>query len=377
MATFIKYKTAKGATRYRFKVYLGIDPVTGKRIETSRQGFKTKKEAQTALTRLQLEFKNNKYKTDKKSYTVNDVFNQWYQSYKNTVKDTTAHTVEYRYNKYFKEDLGRLNISKITVDYIQRYINNFAKQAYSYKKLLEVVVKVFHYAYMQQIIEDDPIKRVIFPKANAELKRKNHAGKNNFYSKQELTHLLNELKGYDDQLYTAIRLLSFTGMRINECLALTWSDVSFKSKEITVNKTLAYDKQTKTITVNTPKTKTSKRTLNIDDNTLLDLKKWKMEQPQNDLDLMFANRDGNYIKYTSIALKLKRFYKAHDDIKPITLHGFRHTHASLLFEAGLSMKDVQTRLGHSDIKTTMNIYTHVTEQHQKEAMDKFSNFMNF
>ena len=102
MATFIKYKTAKGATRYRFKVYLGTDPVTGKRIETSRQGFKTKKEAQTALTRLQLEFKTNKYKTDRKSYTVNDVFKQWYQSYKNTVKDTTAHTIEYRYNKICK-----------------------------------------------------------------------------------------------------------------------------------------------------------------------------------------------------------------------------------------------------------------------------------
>ena len=377
MATFITYKNKKGEKRYRFKVYLGTDPVTGKRIETSRQGFKTKKEAQIALNRLQLDYKENKYKTSNRNYTFNDVYKRWYSSYKNTVKETTAHVLAYRYEKYFKDDLGSLLIGKITTDYIQKYINSFSKKIYSYKKIFEVVVYVFNYAYHQGIIENNPLNRVVYPKANQELKRNNNTGKNNFYSKEELTYLLNELKDYNEQLYMLIRLLSFTGMRINEALALTWNDVSFINKEIKISKTLAYDKLAKKIVVNTPKTKTSRRVIDVDDNTMLDLKKWKMDQSTKERNLLFTSVDGGYVRYTSVALELKRFYKKHDEIKPVTLHGFRHTHASLLFEAGLPMKDVQTRLGHSNIQTTMNIYTHVTQQHQKKAVDKFSNFMNF
>lgn len=377
MATFITYKNKKGEKRYRFKVYLGTDLVTGKRIETSRQGFKTKKEAQIALNRLQIEFKENKYKTNRHKFTFNDVYKRWYATYKNTVKETTAHVLAYRYDKYFKDDLGGLLIEKITSDYIQKYINSFSEKIFSYKKLFEVVIYVFNYAYHQGIIENNPLSRVVYPKPCQELKHKKVANKSNFYNKNELIYMLNALKNYNKQLYTIIRLLSFTGMRINEALALKWSDISFVNKEIKVDKTLAYDKLSNKMVVNTPKTKTSKRIIDVDDNTMLDLEKLKMKQPTNNLNLVFANNKGGYIRYTSVALKLKQFYKAHDEIKQITLHGFRHTHASLLFEAGLPMKDVQVRLGHSNIQTTMNIYTHVTQQHQKTAVDKFSNFMNF
>lgn len=60
----------------------------------------------------------------------------------------------------------------------------------------------------------------------------------------------------------------------------------------------------------------------------------------------------------------------------MTTHGLRHTHCSLLFEAGATLKEVQDRLGHSDIKTTMNIYTHVTKKAQEQAIQKFSNYVN-
>lgn len=59
----------------------------------------------------------------------------------------------------------------------------------------------------------------------------------------------------------------------------------------------------------------------------------------------------------------------------ITPHGFRHTHCSLLFESGASIKEVQERLGHKDIKTTMNIYAHVTPKSIKETGDRFAKFM--
>lgn len=69
----------------------------------------------------------------------------------------------------------------------------------------------------------------------------------------------------------------------------------------------------------------------------------------------------NYMRVSTPNDKLDDFLKGHQDIHRIKVHGFRHTHASLLFEAGATLKEVQSRLGHSDIKTTMNIYTHITQ----------------
>lgn len=61
----------------------------------------------------------------------------------------------------------------------------------------------------------------------------------------------------------------------------------------------------------------------------------------------------------------------------VTVHGFRHSHASALFSAGASIKEVQERLGHEDAQTTLNIYTHVTEKQGKEAVQKLVNFLDF
>ena len=62
-------------------------------------------------------------------------------------------------------------------------------------------------------------------------------------------------------------------------------------------------------------------------------------------------------------------------IRLITPHGLRHTHCSLLFEAGATLKEVQDRLGHADIKTTMNIYAHVTEKKKEETAVKFAEYL--
>ena len=64
-------------------------------------------------------------------------------------------------------------------------------------------------------------------------------------------------------------------------------------------------------------------------------------------------------------------------MKWITTHGFRHTHASLLFEAGATIKDVQVRLGHSDIQTTMDVYTHVSKAAKEKLAEKFNSFIDF
>lgn len=75
--------------------------------------------------------------------------------------------------------------------------------------------------------------------------------------------------------------------------------------------------------------------------------------------------------------KLESLFKRHKDLHRIHVNGFRHTHASLLFESGATFKEVQARLGHSDIKTTMDIYMHITQSSREKLAEKFQKHIDF
>lgn len=74
---------------------------------------------------------------------------------------------------------------------------------------------------------------------------------------------------------------------------------------------------------------------------------------------------------------LNRVWRAYPDFKRITPHGFRHIHCSLLFESGTTIKEVQERIGRENLQTTMDIYTHVTQQAKNQVADKFASYIGF
>jgi integrase len=93
-----------------------------------------------------------------------------------------------------------------------------------------------------------------------------------------------------------------------------------------------------------------------------------------DNNMIFTRDDGNPMRLAYANEKLNTVIKKHN-LHPITIHGLRHTHASLLFEAGTSIKEVQERLGHEDMKSTMNIYTHVTDTIREQTAIKFQRYI--
>lgn len=382
MAVIREYRKKDGSKWYYFKAYIGIDPLTGKEKNTTRRGFKTKKEARQAAALLEMEIAKKGLPTAKKNVLFEEIFLDWFDQYKNTVKPSTAYTQLNMINKHILPNFTGLRMDKITTAYCQKQVNKWFESYKKYHNLVGVLRRIFKYAKLTKQIDYDPMDAVITPnkKSRQELWDDYTAP---FYTKEQLLTFLSELKKTNNDLaYTLFRLLAFTGLRKGELLALMWSDIDLQQRTLTVSKTLAKSTDGKE-KISTPKTKNSNRTIALDDNTISILKKWKKKQSEkienvlsDDEQPIFTMLDNSilYLDYPNNFLKtfLKKTGLPH-----ITIHGFRHTHASLLFEAGVSIKEAQARLGHKNIKTTMDIYTHVTNETREKTADKFSQFMDF
>src|SRR5699024_2812094 len=242
-----------------------------------------------------------------------------------------------------------------------------------------IVKSVLDYALRLGMIESNPMLYVIKPKKQASISDKH----DNFYNKDELKRFLAAAKNTSLKKYAIFRLLAFSGMRIGECLALTWHDLDFKNNTVNINKTLARTKNG--VKIQTPKTKASNRVISLDTETMQVLKMWQLEQRKqllklginsmNKQQLIFSNRENKYINSDMIRKAIKAIAKK-TGIHPITTHGFRHTHATLLFASGMDIKQVQARLGHSNVQTTLNIYTHAMKDKQDKIGDEFAKYIN-
>lgn len=241
------------------------------------------------------------------------------------------------------------------------------------------------YVLIHDYIKTDPCEKVIVPtkKLDYGIVKKTK----DFYEKDELKHFLSIIKESEPlKWYAMFRVFAFSGIRRGELLALTWEDINFKDETLSVNKALTLGENNKLI-IQPPKNETSNRVIGIDTETMRILKKWKHEQAellmgfgynafQSD-QLLFSNaKDNTFLNLSAPRNALARICEK-NDIEMINIHGFRHTHCSLLFEADVPMKDVKERLGHSDIQTTMNIYTHVTKTSRKKSAELFAKYVNF
>ena len=143
-----------------------------------------------------------------------------------------------------------------------------------------------------------------------------------------------------------------------------------------ITKTLNYNQE-----LNSPKSKSSYRDIDINQATVSMLKQYKHRQVQEAWQLghsetvVFSDFINEYPNNRTLQTRLRTHFKR-ADVSNIGFHGFRHTHATLLYESGVDIKDISNRLGHSNIKTTLDVYTHLTEDKKKDVTEKFSKFMS-
>lgn len=378
-----EYIKKDGSKAYMFQTYLGIDPATGKPRKTTRRGFATKKEAQLTLSRVKFEVEENGF-TNASYENFEEIYLLWFDSaYKNTVKESTYVKTKEMFRIHILPAFGSMKLNKISVTYCQTTVNNWCESFSKYRVLKNYITKVLDYAITLGLLKDNPMRKIIMPKRKEVVDGEKPE---NFYNKEELQQFLGCIKSDGFTRWHALfRLLAFTGFRKGEVLALEWKDIDFNQSSVTVNKTLARGEDNKLI-IQSPKTKTSFRTVSVDPGTMQLLKEWRKEQATDFLKLgfntmnpsqvVFTTYKNDYMQLATVTNRINKIIKKHD-LKVITVHGLRHTHCSLLFEAGASIQEVKERLGHSDIKTTMNIYTHVTQQAKEGTAEKFAAYVNF
>jgi len=222
--------------------------------------------------------------------------------------------------------------------------------------------------YFDYLIKYYDVKKNI-PRIVGNFKLKNEVKQYKIYSYKEFKQFI---KYVDNDIYKQFfNFMFFTGSRPGEAMALTFKDLDHRI--ISINKTIDEHGSRQ---INTPKTLTSNRLIEIDRKLYKDLIKLK-----NYYTNIYKNFNNNYFIFGGIKPlapttinrhKIKACKQA--NLEPIKLHEFRHSHATMLVERRLMIKEVSRRLGHSDTSITLNTYTHVEKRHEKKVI-KTLNFI--
>lgn len=345
------YKLSNGQSRYRFQIRLG-DKVT------RRGGFRSRNEAIFEYSNLL----NQHTLSTSDKIKFKDVYSEWLSIYITKVKQSTYYSTVRVFELHILPFFEEMYVDEIE----SRDCQEFAMSLIDFvkgKEYFNQASRVLDYALKMDRININPFTKVVLP--NFKISEK----KINFLEPGEVNTLLNYFKN-NQYWYTLFRLMIYSGLRRGEVLALEWDDVNFNKNTINVNKSLSIGKDAK-VFVSTTKTTKSTRILSIDKETMLSIKKLKIQSKSH---IVFPNKNGEYNRLSNISDRLNTAIK-HTGISKIRVHDLRHTHASLLFASGANAKEVQDRLGHTDIATTMNIYTHVTKNKKKESLDNFVNYL--
>ena len=376
-----EYKKKNGTTVYRASVYLGVDKLTGKKARTTVTAS-TKKSVKIKAREAVNAFAANGYSVKEKPTitTYRELVALWWESYKNTIKPNSQQSMEGIVRLHILPVFGDYKLDKLTTPIIQQQVNKWAdkankgeKGAYAnYSFLNNINRRILQYGVTMQAIKHNPARDVIIPR-----KQQNKEHKVKFFSNQELKQFLDYLEDLDQSSYenffdyVLYKTLLASGCRIGEALALEWSDIDLKKGTISISKTLNRYQET-----NTPKSKAGLREIDIDKATVSLLKQYKKRQQVQSWQLgrsegiVFTPFTTKYAYACLLRKRLQSHFKA-AGVPDISFHGFRHTHATIMLYAGIEAKDLQYRLGHSNISMTLNTYVHATKEGAKKAVSIF------
>jgi len=375
--------------------------VNGKRTSISKSGFRTKKECLIAGNEaLYLLQHGEPTKTNHISF--GDFAELWADYYLPNVKPNTQTQYRQCLNNHIIPPLKSIELQQITPFTLQTILNNIKKEGLSQSSLNLISIlykKIFDYAINpMQLIQNNPMVKVIKPKSISP-----KIDKSKTLTPEQWKTIMDYLTP-DSPFYLPFMICYYTGCRISEAFGLTWNNIDFQRKTMHIEKQiLRMHLNHQTIdTISSTKTNQSNRIVLLPDilidclNDFATRQKtnqhthidsylfWKTStitlangstinqiipcrQSSRTLDFVCTTENGNYLNNNQLS-------RINRDIAKTTniyfhSHMLRHTHSTMLLENGINIKTIQQRLGHSDITTTLQQYSHPSESIQQEAID--------
>lgn len=347
MATKYK-KRADG--RYAKQITIGYSP-EGKQIKKTVYG-KTIKELEKNYRDF-MDLKEKGIIISDNRMTFAELAELWITNTKvGAVRDQTITNIRSQI-RCLNKHIGHLKVKDITVATLEAYraVQIEAGKIDQYNKSITIMRSIFNYG-----IEKDVIVR----NAAASLKRISYSGLKTKRRMTDLERTYIDCSTLTDQERCLLYMLLYTGMRKSELLALSRSDIDFRKGVITVSKTLVSSKKKEDVLQELPKTDAGLRMIPISAQLMPVLKAYTNSK----LGILFEAQQGGYYSSSGFFKYWKAICKkiATETGEPVaedfTPHLFRHTYASDLYRAGVDVKSAQYLIGHSDIKTTLDTYTH-------------------
>lgn len=417
-------KKADGSNNWEYR-FEGAK-VDGKRKHISKSGFKTKKEALEEGTKALAKFNRAGSHFEPSEISVSDFLDYWFNNY---VKVNCKYNTQLDYDRiitnHLKPTFANYRLNSLTPSICQEWVNkiyvNSGLSAKTLKNITIMFASALAYAVEPaKFIESSPMTYVKFPKNTSKKKETNRT----IITIEDFDRMCERLKS--TPYYYALMIGFYTGMRIGEVYGLTWDDIDFEEGTITVNKQIIkrnFEVDTKTRIhgkqersswyFETTKTPSSNRTIKIGETLLNTLREYQQKQIENEevygeyytlyylkdekdekgqiiqriipvqklipcslptSNLVFRKESGEYSSTDSFKYAARVIH--HELGIQFNFHSLRHTHATKLVEAGVPIKAIQTRLGHADITTTLQTYTHTTEAMEQGVVDTFEDIMS-
>lgn len=362
-------KKNKQTGKWDFVIDIGKDPLTGKRKQKRRRGFETKKEAEKALAALLNEVNEGTYiEPSKQLYS--DYLNKWLKGKEHSLSIQTLKLYKSYMKTHIVPALGHLKLSALNPLHIQEFVTELRNKGLSQttvKRIFNVVNASLNSAVKMELIKKNPASAIEKPKWDSK--------EITIWNLQEVSSFLKVAKS--SPYYIAFLLAIMTGMRQGEILALRWKDIDFENECLYVRQTLTHDgKEFK----NGAKSKAGNRSIGLDTHTISVLKqqrkkvvanKLKYGIAYNDFDLVVCSSKGKPINPRNL-LRTFNNLVTKANLPKIRFHDLRHTHASLMLQQGENIKLISERLGHSSVKITLDIYSHVLPNMQKDASNRLA-----
>lgn len=402
-------KTKKnGTVTYALKgVYLGTDKKTGKQITTTVTAS-TLKALDRKYLEIKREFEENSstQKENTVTITLKELANIWFDSYKTWVSsDNTRNKVRNYLDTYIIPKFGDYKIDAIEPTEVQQWADQLATyaqmevnsgkikadkgKASDYGAVIHKLIDILDFGIIHFNLKNNSARQVrIPPKPKSKQKRIQ------VLHERDLSKWLNYLDTLQNtranrRFKIICNTLLASALRINELLALETTDLLLDTNEIDVNKTLTWKNGNKklgtkgeVICKRSPKTDSGNRKVSVPHSILVDLLDFNKEMnsyfeanglPQT--KVIFPTIYGNYMTDRNERATLIKRLKSLG-LPAYGFHLFRHTHASLMLNSGTDWKELQMRLGHKSIATTMDIYAELDPNRKSEAVDIFLDKIN-